>query len=97
MKTKPFVYMLFEGDLGGLGNPEGYSEDLETLLQYSKKLHDAVTWFHGDLFVDADAAEEYFASQDHQGENCLWLTGERGQECVILRMFVIEDGQDPIQ
>lgn len=87
--------MLFEGDLHGLGNPEGWSKELETILEYSKKVFNVVTWFNGDDLLDLEAAESYFAEQDKDEENCLWLTGESGQECVIFRMFEVKHGQDP--
>lgn len=88
--------MLFEGDLHGLGNPEGWSKDLDTIIEYSKKVFNVVTWFNGDELLDLEAAEKYFSDQDEYGDNCLWLSGESGQECAIFRMFEIKTGQTPI-
>ena len=88
--------LLFESDLNGLGNPAGFEFRLDDIWLRSFEIFGNSTWWEGNQLMTFKDAQFYFDHQPHDGENCLWLQGEKNQSCAILKIFTVKEILDII-
>ena len=85
-----YIFVLFESDLNGLGNPEGFDTSLDIVWSRSFEVFGNSTWWEGNSLMTYKDAKYYFDQQGVDGENCLWLQGESNQSCAILKLYTID-------
>ena len=78
-----FIYLLFEGDLSGLGQPQGAYQSLTQCMNKAKEIHEVVAFFHKGKLMDESIIMNELNKDENDG--VISLFGENDQQVYIIK------------